>query len=114
MWNTPFESSGFDLDAVGVIHQKALGMQDIASDASLRVYPIPAKGKVFIQNNSKDQIISITIINSIGKTVEVRSHLEMNDFYSIDISSLSDGIYFLFIESEHSTTSKKLVIRKDE
>lgn len=48
-WPTPFASSGFDLDAVGVIHDLAHhnGLNEIGHDA-LSVYPNPTSGSLTV------------------------------------------------------------------
>lgn len=40
-WPTPFPSSGFDLDALGVIHQRPLGLRPLAQAEPLKIWPNP-------------------------------------------------------------------------
>ena len=40
-WPTPFPSGGFDLDALGVIHQTPLSVNDLNFDQLISIYPNP-------------------------------------------------------------------------
>ena len=48
---TPFESGGFDLDAVGVIHTADLGMEEFDFEVSL--YPNPVQDLLHIKSSEK-------------------------------------------------------------
>lgn len=41
-WPTPFPSAGFDLDAVGVVHQQGLATPSYAAAPALELFPNPA------------------------------------------------------------------------
>lgn len=103
-WPTPFNSCGFDLDAVGVINQKALGRSDFEK-ANVFLYPNPALDRVYIQ--SKEEV-DIVIYDVSGRLVALQKSISSN---GIDVSNLSKGIYVAQITSKEKTTSVRLVIK---
>lgn len=85
-WPTPFPSGGFDLDAVGVIHQKtssSLSPQDV--DLSISVFPNPSSEQLFVRLDLfeaafiKIEILDLTsgqVIHQIeGKKMEAGNHI---------------------------------------
>jgi hypothetical protein len=102
---TPFNSAGFDLQAVGVIHQSVLGIDNPESIQKVTLYPNPAKGRVFING-----VIgaTINIVDASGRIVlqQLRNTAE-----GIDVSALSSGVYLTVINSENGNTTLRLVIQ---
>lgn len=92
-WPTPFNSCGFDLDAVGVINQKVLGTSDFEK-ATVFLYPNPASDTVFIQSKNE---ASITIYDISGRLVALQKSITAN---GMDVSNLSKGIYVAQITSD--------------
>ena len=72
--------------------------------SDLQVYPNPAKD--FIQISSDNtQITSVQILNPLGKTV-----LSTTNVARIKVSSLAKGMYFLKINTNTKSTTKKIII----
>jgi len=87
---TPYASSGFDLDAVGVINS-VVGISKVDnSEFSFSVYPNPASDIINIRVEANTNII---IYNQLGAEV-YRSKL-LAGKTSIDISNFSKGVYFI-------------------
>jgi len=103
-WPTPFNSCGFDLDAVGVINQKALGRSDFET-ANVFLYPNPAQNRVYVQSKNE---VNVSIYDVSGRLVASKKSVTSN---GIDVSNLSKGIYLIQITSEEKTTSVRLVIK---
>ena len=82
-----------------------LGMGEInADDLKINIYPNPAKFE--IQIDTENNISSIKICNDLGQNVK-----EIENYISnakIDISSLSNGVYFIKL----ITADSKILIRK--
>jgi hypothetical protein len=95
---TPFASGGFDLDAVGVIHQNTtVSVEEISHNHLFKIYPNPFCNKIFIENNQR-QKISLRILNLEGKQV---FETKINDsFETIDLSMLLNGTYYAILESD--------------
>jgi Secretion system C-terminal sorting domain len=113
-WNTPFGSSGFDLDAVGVINfSTSIAPSDFIS--SLAVYPVPLinTGKVSFTLKAPADL-KIEILTLAGQTLQCTSltnQLPGNHEYLIDAGELSAGCYLLAITSSNSSNYIKIIIQ---
>jgi len=90
---TPFESGGFDLDAVAVINQGPLMVKENELDF-IKVYPNPTIGILYIQLNEP---FSLKISNIRGGVLYQETRFVED---RIDLSNYSDGLYFIEIETE--------------
>ena len=72
---------------------------------SVSIYPNPATDNIFIQ--STDKIKEVKCVNYLGQTVAVK--IKNN---SIDVSSLSTGMYFLNITTEKEENITKKFIKE--
>ena len=101
---TPFASCGFDLQAVGVIHQEALGLNENFGNR-ISVYPNPAKDYVIVNSNTA---VVVQIFDASGRKI-----LEQQSFKGerIDTSGLLSGIYVIQISNGKNSQSQKLIIR---
>ena len=101
---TPFETGGFDLDAIGVIHS-FVGIEESLN--TFKVFPNPAKEKAtIIFDNLSDKTIQLIDLNGvIVKQIKARSNqVELN------LLHYAKGIYILkSIEGEHVSIKKLLI-----
>ncbi len=74
---------------------------------AINIYPNPASNKLFI--NSPEIINNIKILSLLGQQIAIM-HPESNKF-SIDLSGFKQGLYFINIEINNNTVTKKLTIR---
>ncbi len=88
---SPFPSSGFDLDAVGVIHQIPLAVGSVASQESVRVFPNPAHDFVRIQ--LPEGGASLALYDLAGRKLQSKETLLPEAM--MDLRALPQGIYFL-------------------
>lgn len=99
---TPFESSGFDLDGVGIINTRPdLGIQ--TNDFLVTVYPNPVKEELYIYTQVTS---SFSILDIIGNTLFLSDLKQGNN--SIDVSTFPRGIYFI-----QTNTGSKVKFVKD-
>lgn len=80
------------------------------------VYPNPSNNKAFITVNTATDVNSaiLSITNSLGSIVSLKN-IELSvgkNVISLDVESLSPGIYFTTITSGNSKTVKKIIINK--
>jgi hypothetical protein len=99
---TPFESGGFDLDGVGVIHQGILGIEENHQDFSF--YPNPAKTEITIATS---EYADIQLIDLSGKIIDAFS---VQSFKNVDLQQLEKGVYILNISSKSGRSSRKLIL----
>lgn len=85
-----------------------------ASSENVKVYPVPTSGKLVITgiNNSNNAII--TILDQSGRTIqEIRSaSYEASGRIDLDVSALTNGVYFVKVQTLTQTITKKIVVSK--
>jgi len=103
-WPTPFESGGFDLDAIGVIHnEESNDVTDLAHECRMLIYPNPFTSNLFM--SAKYRIIKILVFNHVGCMVaDINTDSE---HIKLQTNSWVPGFYFL-----HITTKKGIEIHK--
>ncbi len=115
-WPTAFASSGFDLDAVGVIHTVTNSIAENNLEENISVYPNPTKGimnlEFRIQNEIKVSDCELRITNVLGAETAPSAFgiSQTGENISFDISNLQSGIYFLQIKTKDKSFTKKIII----
>lgn len=89
-----------EIDNVGTLY---LGTEDFQNE-SVNIYPIPSKGIVYVETNHS-KIDRIEIYDSLGR----KQNMEFSTLNEIDLSSFSNGIYFLRTFSETGVLTKKII-----
>lgn len=113
-WSTPFISSGFDLDAVGIIHQvSSPSVKEFVSAIAFNVSPNPVTttSKIYI-TLEEQQAITIDLLDLMGRQVAViADHIKVQqtDLISLEQLTLQNGIYFLRVSGVHATSTKKII-----
>ena len=99
-WPTPFWSSGFDLDAVGVIHD--LAHFDVPENEMnlVSVYPNPVKDRLIIE---ADGFESVEVYNLVGQQVMASTTAV------VDMGEMNQGIYFVRVVADGKTITKRIV-----
>ena len=100
-WPTGFNSSGFDLDAVGVIHDQAHNdVPENNEEESISMYPNPVKDKLTVK---VENLQSVEVYNIVGQLIKVSisSVIDMND--------LNEGVYFVRVMADGKTVTKRVV-----
>lgn len=90
---TPFPTSGFDLDAIAVLHQSGTLSVDGLSPSLFTIYPNPVTDKLFISVQGRP-LTKISITDAAGKI------LVTGNAASIDVSLLAPGGYFIIIKDQ--------------
>lgn len=72
------------------------------------ISPNPTNGQLNIELNKTTTNISIEIIDAVGKKL-IQQNLKVLNQTTIDVSSLSSGIYFLKLTSEGNSSTKKFI-----
>ena len=99
---TEFNTGGFDLSAVGVIHQNTTVSVKTIEQPAFKIYPNPATHLLYVvlsDNNPKD----FRVINALGQTTLMGSLKNEQ----IDISNLNPGNYWLEIDNQRVAFVKK-------
>jgi hypothetical protein len=100
---TNFASSGFDLDAIAILDSSfATSVQNVL-ELDINIFPNPAKDFIQISGASSYDVITITDLN--GRVV-LQDYSSSN---SINISSLTKGVYLIKVESDKGYYFNKLI-----
>ncbi len=103
---TPFNSCGFDLDAIGVIHENN---KKAPSDIKIQVFPNPATNNIHIKSDT-NFIKNIKIYNICGEKIHIEDY--NSKYIDINVSNYKKGIYILIITTDSNVLCKKIIIDK--
>ena len=99
-WPTPFASSGFDLDAVGVIHDVAhYGVEDHQT-VHVSLGPNPVEDLLSV---NAEQFVALTIYSLSGQ------QLLYSESSVVDLSSFAAGVYLVRITAGETSTVHKIM-----
>jgi outer membrane protein assembly factor BamB len=91
----------------------SVGIEDIFGDPDVRVYPNPSAGELFISTDMIQGNCSISIFNITGEKVysdEVNSTAFLP--LRLDLSRLSDGVYYIQLILPDKVCIEKVIIKK--
>lgn len=95
-------------DAITLALTSATGLNEYTSDLQLKAYPNPTTGLVNIKYTSQSPV-QFEVINMLGEKVLIQNTNNTQNF-TIDVSSLTKGIYFLRMSTDAKTTSLKFTL----
>jgi hypothetical protein len=87
-WPTPFNTGGFDLDAVGVIHESSQAIT-VNSKSIVQVYPNPSQNQLHVTIAEGNEV-TFHLVNFLGEIV-VNKRLVSSTL--IDLTTLYPGLY---------------------
>jgi hypothetical protein len=104
------------IDAIQLIGESVLSVNDFDSQISFNLYPNPADAEVYIDFTlSKSSNVSITLMNMLGQTVSQpinKQHKHPgNQYLEIPLQMLNSGIYFVNIKIDDVLFTKKLLVK---
>jgi hypothetical protein len=103
---------GFTGTHTFVINLSPLGTQEQANSLDFSVYPNPTGDKAFVrfsESNAQQTLRQISLINVAGQTIWYDKEQNNTGVYEVNVVQLPAGVYFLKVETDHSTGVKKLV-----
>lgn len=104
-WNTPFPSSGFDLDAIGVLHhQRDIGVKQVP-EISDALYPNPLVGSTPLHCDAALQPTKLSIFDALGRPLAHFSH----PVFPLDLSDLPQGVYLISYSVNHQIQTQRLI-----
>jgi hypothetical protein len=107
---TPFASGGFDLDAVGVIHQNNLtAISEITFDKQVSIYPNPAIANAPVMISTNGYEVQVNCYDLAGKEINTATEKGTDGLYRIYLEH--PGIYFIKCTAEHGQVTKRIVVQ---
>ena len=105
-WPTPFPSSGFDLDAVGIIHQKPSSRKDIRNNIlSINVWPNPINTELFSVQSGEQGRLEMYSLSGI-KIDQWKIQIGRNELKT----PRHTGMYYLVFTNGSNTFSYNIEI----
>src|SRR5207248_1498082 len=103
-YSVQITSSGCNSISAGVL---ITAINDLNSKAEPELYPNPVSQTLVIKHGSLGKEATLTIFNVLGAPVFSPLLQRRTGSELIDVSSLSNGVYFLKIETGEQTVNKK-------
>lgn len=112
-WPTPFPSSGFDLDGVGVIHSEITATVDLSTNIGFTAYPNPAADVIYIELDHRmpehNSIIKLT--DFTGRTLRTIRTPNGQTLFELSLEGIPSGTYFISVSTVTGTSSRKVIIQ---
>jgi len=89
---------------VTVLLAVTVGVNENGANEYIAVYPNPASTLLNVKSNGT--VTNVNLVNTIGQVV-----YSNNTNTTIDISKFESGVYFIQIDTEHGTTTQKILIK---
>jgi hypothetical protein len=104
-WPTPFETGGFDLDGVGVIHTSNARINE--SENLIRIFPVPFENIFNVSfDNFRNQDLDVEVLNHTGLIIYKD---KIQHTASIDLSMHPAGLYFVKFNYENRIFLNKVL-----
>jgi hypothetical protein len=78
------------------------GMHEVTDGSLLLLYPNPTTGIIHLQSSSSN-VLSFKLFNTLGE------ELFSTDQTALDLSQFRAGVYFIQVETENNTLTKKMI-----
>ncbi len=91
------------------------GIDEQSNNSGIMIFPNPNNGLFTLKLNiTSDKFVNLSIYNSLNEIVLVENNIELVKNYSrkIDLSNLSNGIYYIHIYGDLTDQVKKIIIQK--
>ena len=97
-----------------IVSPSAVGIKEIANEINgITIYPNPSNGLInFRFENIKDEKVSYILTDLLGEELICDTQSILKGNMKIDVSSLTNGIYFLKIKTKENIFTSKIIITK--
>ena len=82
----------------------------VKSNKGITAFPNPANDRLFFNSSSAVGTTSVRIFNCIGSLVASKQFQSLSNA-SIEIADLKNGVYFIEIENNQSTSTQKVIVQ---
>lgn len=89
--------------------ESTIGIEDVISESTMSIYPNPATSEFTIAI-PKSMQAEVRVFDITGKLLIYEAKTQIANKHTVDVSSLSSGTYFVRLNTEDGTATKKLLI----
>jgi hypothetical protein len=93
----------------GTIKNGMLGTEDFELDAVVSAYPSPFVDEFKFSSSEDLENLKTTLYDYLGKAQKIAVSKESNNTYKVNASGLSQGIYFLKIQTDKGSKTTKII-----
>ncbi|KXK46753.1 MAG: cell surface protein, partial [Bacteroidetes bacterium OLB10] len=114
-WPTPFPSSGFDLDAVGVIHQSTTSIQEQSNFSNIQVFPNPLHHSGYLKYSlNKSSTVDLKIYSADGSMVFGEKSFQSEGVQTLSLNEmkLKKGVYIVVLSDDTSVSTYKFIVNE--
>jgi subtilisin-like proprotein convertase family protein len=86
-----------------------LGLNDVALDSAISVYPNPTDGQITLRNGGLAQLTTVVISDINGRIVSTIDVSDMSGERQISLDNLAAGMYFARISTDNAFTVKRII-----
>lgn len=102
-WPTPFPSSGFDLDAIGVIYDQRFSVLAESSTCSCRLFPNPFTNFIRV---SSETVCEVAFYDALGKMILTRT---VYPGELVNTALLNPGLFVVKIKSNREVWTRRVL-----
>ncbi|MEL6560987.1 MAG: T9SS type A sorting domain-containing protein [Bacteroidota bacterium] len=105
-----------DVQTKSFTQEKLVSVNKVLSTSDdqsfFNIYPIPADKDLMVKFEGVNRAFRYQLINLDGKSIVEETYEKPIGSFSIDISNLDNGIYYLKVESENQQYTRKVVVSR--
>jgi hypothetical protein len=87
-----------------------VGLSSYAGDNAVKVYPNPVSDQLLVLLNNTKDLTKLELYNNLN--VPVLQNISESQSQNLDVSHLSEGVYFLRISTAKTSSCKKIIIAR--
>lgn len=114
-WPTPFPSSGFDLDALGVIHQSTTSFHEQSNFRNFQVYPNPIQHSGYLKYTlRKSSTVALKIFSADGSEVFSEKFFQSEGVQTLSLNEmkLKKGVYVAVLSDDALVSTYKFIVNE--
>jgi PKD repeat protein len=82
------------------------------SNDMINVYPNPTTGKFTVSVDNASEVVVVKVGDILGNVLDVEVRDNLNGEYSVDMSAVADGVYFVQVRNGDFYATKRITVSK--